>query len=478
MPNPPNSDNRIPKIIAAAESLADGQFNVEVPVLPPDEIGRLGQTIRDLGQALETRYREAQHLADITARINAGLLLDEVLEGVYRDFSQFIPYDRIGFALLEEGGRVLRARWAKSKLPAVKLHRGYSAIMAGSSLQTIIATGQPRILNDLVVYLSEKPNSQSTRLMVEEGIRSSLTCPLVANGLPVGFMFFSSARPNTYATAHAKLFMQIAEQLSVMVEKGRLVSELAGQKAEIESQNEELRRLSEVKNSFLGIAAHDLRNPLTTIQLTTGFLLNREYDVPEEDRRSLLQEADRQVAYMLSLLYDLLDVSHIESGKLSLNAEAIQLDTFLADTARRHARLAEPKNIQIKLEPVPSGQVYADPLRFRQVLDNLISNAVKFTPPSHSVHVTAQVFEAEWRISIKDEGPGLTAEDRGKLFQDFARLSARPTGGEKSTGLGLAITRRVVEAHGGRIGADSEPGQGATFWFTLPVADGQSAHPK
>ncbi len=113
----------------------------------------------------------------------------------------------------------------------------------------------------------------------------------------------------------------------------------------------------------------------------------------------------------------------------------------------------------------------ADPMRLRQVMDNLISNAVKYSPAGSEVRVRAAVEGDEWLVSVQDQGPGLTADDQERLFEDFARLSAKPTGGEKSTGLGLAITRRVIEAHGGRIGVNSTPGSGATFWFTLKQAE-------
>ena len=113
----------------------------------------------------------------------------------------------------------------------------------------------------------------------------------------------------------------------------------------------------------------------------------------------------------------------------------------------------------------------ADPARLLQVIDNLISNAVKFSPPGSTVLVDLEKLPQEWRISVLDEGPGLTEKDRQNLFKNFARLSARPTGGEKSVGLGLAITRRVIEEHRGRIGVDSETGKGANFWFTLPISE-------
>jgi signal transduction histidine kinase len=472
MPDSPMPDDRIPKIISATQQLIDEHYTVDVPITPPDEIGRLGLVLRELAQTLESRYNEVRRLSEIASHINAGLLLDDVLDGVYRDFREFIPYNRIGFALLEDGGAVLRARWAKTDLPAVKLQKGYAAPMAGSSLAEIIATRRPRIINDLVGYLDSKPASPSTRLIVAEGIQSSLTCPLIANDVPVGFMFFSSVYPNTYATAHVETFQHIAGQLSVMVEKGRLVSELAAQKAEIEEQNALLRRLADAKDAFLGMAAHDLRNPLNTIRLSSSLLANPKYAIAEPDRQVILVEMNAQVDYMLALLNDLLDVSHIESGKLDLKIQSIPLADFLIEAVNRHAKLAAPKGIGVELEPVAAGQARADPLRLRQVLDNLISNAVKFSPPQKRVSVSALPAQADWRIAISDQGPGLTLQDRERLFQAFARLSAQPTSGEKSTGLGLAIARRVVEAHGGQIGVDSEPGQGATFWFTLPGVAG------
>jgi GAF domain-containing protein len=259
--------------VEAIQRLRCGEYDLAVPV-GSDEIGRLGEALCDLARALESRNREAQKLDQITARINAGLLLDDILENVYHDFRGIIPYNRIGFSLIENDGQVVRARWAKSDQPEVKLTTGYVAPLEGSSLQTILKTGRPRILNDLAEYLEQKPDSESTRLIVAEGIRSSLTCPLIADGVPVGFMFFSSIQPNAFNEAHVETFSRIASQLSVIVEKGRLVSELSERKAAIERQNKELRRLNDLKNTFLGIAAHDLRNPIGAIQTSIDLLVD------------------------------------------------------------------------------------------------------------------------------------------------------------------------------------------------------------
>jgi signal transduction histidine kinase len=472
-------DERIAQYIKAAEQLKQGQFDLEVPVSPSDEVGRLGQALRDLARVLELRYREVQKIEKITAQINAGVLLDDILEIVYRDFRELIPYHRIGLALLEDDSQTVRARWAKSDQLNMIITAGYSAQLAGSSLEDIIRTGRPRILNDLEEYLRLHPQSASTRAIVSEGIRSSLTCPLIANGVPIGFIFFSSASAHTYSDTHIATFNHVAEQLSIIVEKGRLVTEIAAQKVAIEEQNEELRHLSDLKDSFLGMAAHDLRTPITVIQLAVELMLDTDTPMSDEERLPFLKDIERQSDHMLALLNDLLDVTEIEAGHLSLHRLPIDLADFLQDAAAWHRKLAAPKGTQIILEDVPAGNVQADALRLRQVVDNLISNAVKYAPPGSQVRVRAERTSDSWRIHVKDQGPGITPQDRQKMFQDFARLSAKPTGGEKSTGLGLAITQRVVAAHGGQIGVDSEPGQGADFWFTLPndfPTDGPTKH--
>jgi diguanylate cyclase (GGDEF)-like protein len=149
-----------------------------------------------------------------------------VLDHVYENFFSLIPYDRIGLALLEEGRAVVRAHWARSEATEIKLPLGYSASLANSSLAEIILTGKPRILNDLESYLESHPQSDSTRRIVAEGMRSSLTCPLMAKGEPFGFLFFSSMTKNTYTGDHQELFLQIAGQLAVILEKSRLYENL------------------------------------------------------------------------------------------------------------------------------------------------------------------------------------------------------------------------------------------------------------
>jgi diguanylate cyclase (GGDEF)-like protein len=207
-------------------AMREGNFELDVPVDLRDEVGKLGEELVLLAKALEQKFEQIGKLQEIAAEVSAGLFLEDVLSRVYATFRPLIPFDRIGCALLSGDCRTATAEWAKSDVPGQKIGPGYAAPMAGSSLQQVLETGQPRILNDLEAYLAEHPGSVSTRLIVAEGVRSSLTCPLIALGKPVGFLFFSSRQKNTYRNIHQGIFLHIAGQLSALIEKSRLYQQL------------------------------------------------------------------------------------------------------------------------------------------------------------------------------------------------------------------------------------------------------------
>ena len=172
----------------------------------------------------------------ITERINYGVTLEEVLDFLFEEMRPVIPYNRIGCALIEQQPGTVVSRWARSDRP-VSLKPGYRGRLEGSTLERIIQTMRPRIINDLQAYLRQKPQSQATKLIVSEGLQSSLTCPLIVQGKAVGFVFFTSADKDTYSNVHVEFFQQIAGQLATIVEKGRLHNELAEQKEIIQEQN-------------------------------------------------------------------------------------------------------------------------------------------------------------------------------------------------------------------------------------------------
>ena len=220
------NDSRVSKYRQAAEALREGKYDVDIPIGESDEVSELGEALCGLAETLKAQSEQSAMLSRITQRVNEGLLIDEVLDQIYENFFSLIPYDRIGLALLEEGQGVVRAYWARSEATQIKLPLGYSAGLAGSSLENIIRTGLPRILNDLTTYLKDHPDSDSTRRIVAEGMRSSLTCPLVVKRQPVGFLFFSSMKKNTYSEAHQELFLKITDQMAMTLEKGRIYQEL------------------------------------------------------------------------------------------------------------------------------------------------------------------------------------------------------------------------------------------------------------
>jgi len=231
-------------------------------------------------------------------------------------------------------------------------------------------------------------------------------------------------------------------------------------------QNKELEILNEMKDRFLGIAAHDLRNPLAVVNASTKIL---QKGTSEIIRVTLLNNITRATQKMLALIDNLLDVSIIRSGKLELRSEDVDVYEFLKECYHSNEIIGNQKNIALTLS-VPEGIGHArfDKERMHQAVDNLLSNAFKYSNPNTTVTLGARRSDRGLEIRVEDQGVGIKDEDLPLLFGEFSKASAQPTGGEPSHGLGLAIVKRVVELQGGRIDAKSNPGGGAVFSITLP----------
>jgi len=405
---------------------------------------------------MPSREKELKTLLCITHQINTGLTVDEVLDYAYKTLHVIIPYDRIGFSLLEKDDTVLRSQWLRSKAPVIKIEKNYSAPMKGSSLEKILETREPRILNDLEAYLKEHPNSKSTKDILEEGMRSSLTCPLIVSKKPIGFLFFSSMEPFKYQDAHVGLFQEITGQLASTLEKSRLYEQVVG--------------FNDLKNKFLGMAVHDLRSPIGIIKGYADILRDGSFGELGLEAKKSVEVILRHCDKMLGLIRDLLDISVIESGHLVLNLREVDLMAYLKENIRENALLARAKAIELELEtPGDLPKVLMDPERIDQVINNLVTNAIKFSNSRSRIVLRAVPLGDAVAISVTDQGQGIPPGEISKMFQYFGKTNVLPTDGEKSTGLGLAIAKRVVEAHGGSIGVESRPGQGSTFTFTLPL---------
>jgi two-component system, sensor histidine kinase and response regulator len=226
---------------------------------------------------------------------------------------------------------------------------------------------------------------------------------------------------------------------------------------------QELRRLNEEKNEFMGIVAHDLRSPLGTINGFAELLLDdatMARPEVEDSARRIRDTATR----MAEMVQNLLDANRIERGEMELKLAPTDLGALVASVVEAQRPRALAKSQTLRLEsltgPVPA---VIDPSVTVQVIENLVSNAVKYSPPGKNILVRVKQGADCVCVEVQDEGPGLSAEDQKKLFGKFARLSAKPTGGEHSTGLGLSIVKKMVEAMNGRVWCESELGKGATF---------------
>ena len=234
----------------------------------------------------------------------------------------------------------------------------------------------------------------------------------------------------------------------------------------------QLTELSGMKSQILGMAAHDLRNPLHVVSAASSFLLDElAQKVSEAERRDLLGRIYKNSEFMLDLIDNLLDVAKIETGRLDFKLASGDLCGLIEKNMAMNRVLARRKGIRLDFAP-ESGlpALCFDGNRLEQVLNNLISNALKFSPPGGTVTVRASRVNGDVVVSVRDHGQGIPAEELDKLFKPFSKTSVCSTAGEKCTGLGLAISRKIVEGHHGRIWAESEVGKGSVFSFSLSVA--------
>lgn len=250
----------------------------------------------------------------------------------------------------------------------------------------------------------------------------------------------------------------------------RVNNELATLQREMVRKNVELEKLNEQKNRFLGIAAHDLRNPLGVILSYSEFLEAEAGPVLNAEQREFVTTIKETSEFMLKMISDLLDVAAIEAGRLQLDRRPVDLARLIQRNVTLNRVLAAPKSITVELEAMPGlPLIPLDTGKIEQVLNNLIGNAVKFSHRGTTVRVRVTCADGCVTVAVQDQGQGIPAADLPKLFKPFSKASVRTTAGEQSTGLGLAIVRRIIEGHGGRIQVESKVGQGSTFAFTLPI---------
>jgi two-component system, OmpR family, sensor kinase len=248
-----------------------------------------------------------------------------------------------------------------------------------------------------------------------------------------------------------------------------LNNELVDMQRELARKNARLQELSALKDRFVGMAAHDLRSPLTAISMYTDFMQNSVEELPVERRQEYLGIIKNSVDFMVGLIDSLLDIADMESGELRIERQKLNMALLARNYAERMQPLAEARGISLAFESAELGSFFADPIRIEQLLANLVGNGLKYVPRGGRVRLSLAKEGEGALIVVEDNGPGIAPEEQARLFGYFARGSVKSPHGEKSTGLGLAICKRIVEGHGGTITLTSEASVGTSVRVWLPA---------
>ena len=306
------------------------------------------------------------------------------------------------------------------------------------------------------------------------GTRSVLGVPLLRDGKLVGGLVIRRNEPGGFAPSVVKILQTFTGQSSLAIQNAQLFDDLR-------KKGDELEAASQLKSQFLANMSHELRTPLNAIIGVTEMMLEDAQDLKRDDDIEPLERVLRSGRHLLNLINDILDLSKIEAGKMDLHPETFSLAMLSSDVVKTIETLAIKNGNKVVLEcPDSIGSIYADQIRLRQVLLNLLSNANKFTEKG-TVRVTVQreLRQGEdWiEVAVTDTGIGMTPEQLSRLFSDFVQADASTTRKYGGTGLGLAISRRLCQMMGGDIFVTSEMGQGSIFRLSLPAKCGETALP-
>jgi signal transduction histidine kinase len=435
----------------------------------------------DSDQRLERRDTELNWMRKVAATMVSGDELDHVLQVVADAVADLLGSKSAGIGFVVEEGRFVRVVAGSGQF---KNARNQLLPVDHSLMGTVVTTERPMTVDDM----SADPRSYNV-----PGVPSSVAfacVPLTAAGLVIGVMAACDRRDGRpFTEADLRVLQALGDQVVVGLDRAHVLEESRRKEESLATKNRELQRATELKSQFLANMSHELRTPLNAINGFSDLLLTEELGELNEAQKEFLDSILRNGKHLLGLINSVLDLSKIEAGRMTLSLAQTDLREAITGAVTDTAPLRTSKQQECILEigehPMP---VLADGGRIRQILFNLLSNASKFTPESGTVTISAVATRAPlpvpaeragekprfvsrecvW-ISVRDTGTGIKTEDMPKLFAEFSQVDSSASRQQQGTGLGLVLSKRFVEMHGGTIGCESIYGAGATFWFILPT---------
>lgn len=441
-----------------------------------DVFGSVSQTLVESRDALERRLRELMVLHDASRALSQSLDIDTLLQEVLQLIKREFGFEHLGVRLLNEDG-LLRIR------SHVGLSDEYVAASAmvpsrDTYFGSCFLDAKPVVVGDTREI--DKPLLFS-RLAMALPISAFIHAPMIYEGRVIGVLTAYTSRGAMHFTDEfVELFAALANQLAMAAINAQLYAEVqayshameekvARRTVELEKANARLRELDRLKSDFLSTVSHELRTPLTSIRSFSEILLR--YDVDDADkRRKFVGIINDEAERLTRMINDLLDLSKIEAGRLELFPEALDLEMVFAKSISTSHPLFTEKGINVvstvetELPPL-----YADADRLHQVLTNLLGNSVKFSPEGGTIRLSGIRKEGFALISVEDEGPGIPPDKLEQIFERFHQVRDPQKSNPLGTGLGLTISREIVDKMGGNIWVESEFGEGAVFFFTVPL---------
>ena len=463
-------------IQAGAERIGAGHLDQRIQVTTGDELETLGEQFNKMASDLKEFYtglerKVEERTAELREALDQQTAIAEilrvisstptdirpVLEAVTRRAAQLCdaPDARL---YIVEGDHLLNVAGfgelsgVTENLP---LRRG---LVVGRAVldQTVVH------IEDLAASLDQFPEARGPQQQF--GARTTLAVPLVRENRAVGVMLMRRREVRSFTPTQIDLVKTFADQATIAIENVRLFNEIQDKSRQLEMANKH-------KSEFLANMSHELRTPLNAVIGFSEVLAERMFGELNEKQSEYVSDIHDSGKHLLSLINDILDLSKVEAGRMELDVTTFDLPDAIRNSLTLIAERAQRHGIEVKSNIDPAvGELSGDERKFKQILLNLLSNAVKFTPEGGAVTVTAERREDVIQVSVSDTGIGIAAADHEAVFEEFRQVGTDYTKKSQGTGLGLALTRKFVELHGGRIWVDSEPGKGATFTFTLPVA--------